>query len=126
MNITQKRYMLFFLLCIPARLGIAYLSTQLTGKKLQTLGYISLIFAIGIIMIYLFGSKLADSQLKWAGKDNVWWNNFRPLHGLLYLAFSINAIQMKSDSAWKPMVADAIMGTILFLQNQQSERLSVK
>ena len=77
-------------------------------------------------MIYLFGSKTADSQLKWAGKEKVWWNDFRPLHGLLYLAFSINAIQMKSDTAWKPMVADAIIGSILFLQNQQSEQLAGK
>jgi len=123
MDIVQKRYILFFMFCIPTRLGIAYLSTKLSDKNLKIMGYIALIFAIGIIMIYLFGNKLADSQLEWAGKDKVWWNDFRPLHGLLYLMFSVNAIQMKSDTAWKPMVADAIIGSILFLLNQKNEKL---
>lgn len=125
MDIIQKRYLVFFLLCIPARLGIAYLSTKLTGDKLKYLGYTFIIFAIGITMIYLRGSKLADSQLKWAGKDKIWWNEYRPLHGLLYLAFGMSAINMSPD-AWKPMVADAILGSILFLQNQQTEQLANK
>lgn len=105
------------MLCIPARLLIALIAAKIPKDYLKILGAIMLLPAIGIMTIYLFGSKTADSQLQWLGEEKVWWGAYRPLHGIIYFTFAIMA--MKGDkNAWYAIVADAVVGSFLFIQNQ--------
>lgn len=112
-SILAKRTMLFSL-CILTRTGLAMLTKFINKKYLPYIGIITLLAAIGFIYIYFFGNKLADSQLKWAGEDTVWWQPFRIIHGLLYLAFSIMAFR-KSKDAWVAIMVDTILGLTLFI-----------
>lgn len=117
MNNIQKRFMAFFLLCISARLFLAYIANKASDKNLKLMGYIMLIPAIGIFHIYIYRNKAVDAQLKWAGEEKVWWNQYRPLHGLIYFTFAIMAIQNNRHS-WKAFAGDALLGSVLFLHNQ--------
>jgi hypothetical protein len=110
------RFLVFFLLCIPARLGIAYTSAKVSQSVLQIMGLLMLIPAIGIFAIYHFGNDAADAQLEWLGEKKIWWNNFRPLHGVMYMTFAIMAIR-GDKNAWKAIAFDALIGSALFLNN---------
>jgi len=115
MNVTQKRFMLFLGLCIPTRFTISYLAKEEKFKKyLDYLAIICLCMGIGFLNIYFFGSKKADSQLKWAGEDTVWWNDLRLLHGISYVLFSI-LVYLKKEYAWKVIFYDTLVGLCSFL-----------
>ena len=75
--------------CIPTRVLIGYLGKKYYNhKNIKFLGYITMIISIGFIYIFTIGSKRADSQLEWSGEKKIWWNDFRIIHGILYLLFS--------------------------------------
>jgi hypothetical protein len=46
--------------------------------------------------------------------DKIWWNNLRPIHGLLYLLFSYNAI-IGNQNSWIYLLIDVSFGLISFL-----------
>jgi hypothetical protein len=48
--------------------------------------------------------------------DKIWWNDLRPLHSLLYFAFSYNAI-IGNMNAWVYLLVDVIIGLISFLSH---------
>jgi hypothetical protein len=113
LSILQKRTLLFTL-CIITRLSISMLAKYINDKYLPYIGIITLIMGIGFIYIYLFGNKTADTQLEWTGESKIWWHNFRPIHGLLYIIFSIMAIK-KNKYSWLLILIDTIFGLSLFI-----------
>ena len=57
----------------------------LPKKWLPYMGYITLIPAIGFLYLYFTNSRLNAGE----GGGKTWWHNFRIIHGMLYLLFSI-------------------------------------
>lgn len=112
MNNIQKRFMLFLLGCIPVRLLYAYLA-KTYPKYLPYLGFASFIMGVSFLYLYLTNSRKTGAEVF---GDKIWWNDFRPLHSLLHLSFAYLAIFNRSKNAWKVLVADAIIGLLLFLQ----------
>ena len=110
MNITQRRFIYYLIGCMGARLTLTYLIKKRVFPKI---GIIPLIIGIGFLYIYLFGSKKADGQLKWANAK-VWWNDYRIVHGLLYTSAGILSISNNS-CAWILLAIDTLLGLILFL-----------
>ena len=111
MNNIQKRFALFLLGCIPTRLAFVYIAKNISLKYLPLLGYLALLPAIGFIYIYLTGSRQTGGE---TFGDKIWWNNLRPLHAILYLLFSYNAI-LKNNNAWIYLLIDVIIGLVSFL-----------
>jgi len=113
MNLTsiQKRFILFLGGCIPARLLLVYTAKNIPIHYLPILGYILLLIAIGFL--YLFVSGKRQVGLETQGYP-IWWNNFRPIHGILYLLFCIYAIKGIRLS-YIFLLIDVIIGLILFL-----------
>lgn len=77
------------------------------------MGYIALIPGISFILIYTF--NLREKGLESSEKDNkIWWNDIRPIHGMLYILFGIAAI-----SRWKfcysILLADVLVGLTVYL-----------
>ena len=75
------------------------------------MGYLLLLPAIGFIYIYLTNSRQTGAEVF---GDKIWWNNLRPIHALLYLLFSYNAIQ-GNKNAWIYLLIDVLFGLISFL-----------
>ena len=111
MNNIQKRFLLFLFGCIPSRLFIMYIAKTISLQYLPILGYIALMPAIGFIYLYLSGTRKTGSEVF---GDKIWWNDLRPIHGILYLLFSYNAIN-GNKNAWIFLLVDVLFGLTSFL-----------
>ena len=110
MNNIQKRFLLFLFGCIGIRTLLVYLARTTNKTILIYMGYVALLPAIGFIYIYLTGSRQTGTEVF---GEKIWWNNLRPIHGLLYFLFAVNAI-MGNKNAWLYLLVDVIFGLIGF------------
>ena len=97
---------LFFLICIPARILLIVLAIMLSAKYLVYMGYAMLVPATGFAFIFLTNSRKTGPEV-FGGK--IWWDSIRPIHSLLYFAFSYNAI-VGNSNAWMYLLADVVVG----------------
>jgi hypothetical protein len=111
MNTTQKRFLLFLIGCIGTRTLLVYLAKNVNNTNLKYMGYLSLLPAIGFFYLFLTGSRKTGAEVF---GDKIWWNDLRPVHGLIYLLFSYNAIN-GNPNAWMYLLVDVIIGLISFL-----------
>ena len=111
MNSLQKRFLLFLIGCIGIRSLFVYIAKNVNTQLLMYMGYLTLIPAIGFFYIYLSGSRQTGAEVF---GEKIWWNNLRPIHGLLYFLFGYNAI-IGNKNAWIYLLIDVIIGLISFL-----------
>jgi len=111
MNTTQKRFLLFLFGCIGTRTLLVYLAKNVNKTYLKYMGYLSLLPAIGFFYLFLSGSRKTGAEVF---GDKIWWNDLRPVHGLMYFLFSYNAIN-GNPNAWLYLLVDVIIGLISFL-----------
>jgi hypothetical protein len=111
MNTIQKRFLLFLFGCILVRSIFVYIAKTISLDYLPYLGVLALLPAIGFFYIFLTKSRQTGQEVF---GEKIWWNNLRPIHGLLYLLFAIFAIQKKSF-AWIFLLIDVILGLSSFL-----------
>jgi len=111
MNDIQKRFALFLLGCIGTRSLLVYMAKTINVKYLPYMGSIALLISAGFFLIYTFKLRKTGGEVF---GDKIWWNDLRPVHGLLYLLFAISAIQKKSYS-WIFLLIDVCIGLISFL-----------
>jgi hypothetical protein len=111
MNNIQKRFLLFLFGCIPSRLFLVYIAKNINISYLPLLGYLSLFPAIGFIYLFISGKRKTGPEVF---GEKIWWNNLRPIHGILYLCFAYNAIN-KNIKAWYFLLYDVILGLFSFL-----------
>jgi hypothetical protein len=111
MNNIQKRFIMFIFGCLVVRVLLVLLAKNVSPTYLRLLGFLSLIPAIGFLIIY-FGD-LRKTGREVMGND-IWWNELRPVHAGMYLLFAIYAIT-KKDYAWKVLLLDVCIGLIAFL-----------
>ena len=107
----NKKMVLFVFGCLLVRFSFVLIAKNINKKMLPLLGTIALIPAVGFLIIY-FG-KL---RKKGALNQTIWWNNFRPIHSLLYFTFAYLALN-KSDKSYIPLLLDAIIGAVLFIHH---------
>ena len=87
-------------------------------KKLKPIylpiaGYIGLILGISFLTIYYY--NLRKTGIEVFG-NKIWWNDIRPIHGVLYLIFAYLAIN-KNKNAWIVLLIDVIFGLIMFINH---------
>lgn len=105
------RFLLFLIGCIGTRLLLVYVAKNSSIELLKYMGYLLLIPAFGFIYIYVTGSRKTGPEVF---GDKIWWNHLRPIHGLLYLIFSYNAIT-GNKNAWIYLLIDVIFGFTSFI-----------
>jgi hypothetical protein len=110
MDLIQKRFMLFLFGCIVIRILFVYIAKTINIEYLPILGYIALIPSIGFIYLFLSGMRKTGAEVF---GDKIWWNNLRPIHGLLYGLFAYNAIN-KNKKSWIFLLIDVILGLLSF------------
>jgi len=107
----QKRFLLFLVGCIGTRSLLVYLAKNVNSTYLMYMGYLALLPAISFFYIFLTGSRKTGAEVF---GDKIWWNNLRPIHGLLYFLFAYNAI-VGNTFAWIYLLIDVIVGLVSFL-----------
>jgi len=111
MNNIQKRFILFLFGCIGTRSLLVYFAKTSNKTFLMYMGYLALIPAIGFFYLYFTGSRKTGAEVF---GDKIWWNNLRPIHGLLYSLFAYNAI-IGNINAWIYLLFDVLFGFTSFL-----------
>jgi len=69
------------------------------------------IIGIGFLYIYFTGSRQTGPEVF---GEKIWWNDLRPLHGMLWISFAILA-SIKNKNAWILLLTDVIIGFITFI-----------
>lgn len=111
MDKLHKRFLLFLVGCIGTRLLFVYIAKNISVPWLRYAGYLALLPAIGFFYIYLTGSRKTGAEVF---GEKIWWNDLRPIHGLLYSLFAYNAI-IGNTNAWVYLLVDVSIGLISFL-----------
>ncbi len=106
MDTKHKRILLFLIGCIGTRSLLVYIAKTISIDLLKYMGYLLLIPAFGFMYIYSTGIRQTGPEVF---GDKIWWNNVRPIHGLLYFLFSYNAI-IGNKNAWIYLLVDVLFG----------------
>ena len=110
-----KRNLMFLFGCIGVRSFVVYIA-KTEPNYLVTLGYIALLPAIGFMIIYMFNLRETGSEVF---GEKIWWNNLRPLHGLLWGIFAFMAINNDIENSWKILLLDTLIGLLAFLNERE-------
>jgi hypothetical protein len=109
-----KRFLVFILGCIGSRLSLSMIAKYIMIDYLPLLAIFTIPISISFMYLYIFGNDMADKQLEWLGDKKIWWDQLRPLHSILFMIFSILAINKLSYS-WLILLLDMIIGLISWL-----------
>ncbi len=116
-NISTGRILTFLFGCILIRILLATAAYNAEKYKYNNLliflGIVTLLIGISFFTIYfdIWGRDNAEKQLQgWMDNDSkVWWNDLRPVHGALYILFSIFAF-FNIKYAYLFLIIDVILG----------------
>ena len=111
MNQLQQRFLMFLIGCIGLRVLFVVAAKYINTEYLKYLGYAALLPAIGFMYIYLSGSRKTGAEVF---GEEIWWNNLRPVHSILYFLFAYNAI-IGNSQAWIYLLVDVSIGLMSFL-----------
>lgn len=111
MKDLHKRFILFLFGCITLRCFLVFLAKGASKNLLLAMGTIALLPAIGFFYLFFSGKRKVGSETFGA---KIWWNNLRPVHGILYFLFAIYAI-CGDKKAWMFLLIDVIIGLVSFL-----------
>lgn len=113
----RKRILLFLFGCIGLRIFLMLLAKNINIDLLPYLGYLFLIIAIGFFYRFTSGTRPTGPEVF---GQKIWWNELRPIHGILCLLFALYAIT-KHSFAWIFLGIDVSIGLISFLTFHYSE-----
>lgn len=112
-----KASLLFLLVCIPVRLLMAY-GVQQAVKLNKANKWIAaaalLVPAIGFLTIYFKGLRKHPTETFGCNQGAVWWNDLRPVHGLLYATAAVLVLK-ESEFAHYPLYLDVLIGITAFV-----------
>lgn len=101
----MKRALTFLILCLGVRLCIALIAKNLSIKALKLSAIPAAIIGLAFISIYTF--DLRKTGIEAGGK--IWWNSYRPIHGLHYILYAILALNGYKN-AWMILLFDVFVG----------------
>ena len=100
----------FLLLCIPARIILAWGTQIVPNEYLVYYGILLLLIGLSFLYLFITNSRLYAPEA--GGKT--WWAQFRVLIGFSYIAAAVYAFQGKRNLIWIPLAIDIIFGIIIF------------
>lgn len=109
-----KRFILFLFGCMGFRFGLSYI----IGKGLlppflfKLVGLLIGIIGISFLYLFIFGLRKTGPEVF---GDKIWWNNLRPIHGLMYLSASYAIYTENKELASRILFIDASFGLFSFL-----------
>ena len=114
LSVLQKRFLLFFTVCVGIRLSFVFIAKKINSKYLHFLGL------LGLIPVFAFSYRVFISpRNKGIFGTKAWWAPLRIVHAFNYLVFSILAFN-KNNYAYVPLLFDIILGIVAFLSYNYS------
>lgn len=113
MDNKTKRVLLFLFGCMGTRLALVWIAYKYPAA-LRPLGLAAILPAIGFFYIYVNGLRKTGPEVF---GERIWWNDLRPVHGLLWGLFAYMALNNMRDDAWKVLLLDVTIGFLAFLQH---------
>lgn len=107
----MNRIVAFWLGCVPARALYAYLAYRWTPNLTFYLAFPAILMGLSFIILRVANLRQTGFEVNY---ERIWWNNLRPIHGILYLIFAYLALQ-KNAFAYIPLVIDLCFGIVAFL-----------
>lgn len=108
----RKRFLLFLFGCIGFRLLLVYLAKTTNEANLRLMSYAAIIISFGFMFLYFSGMRKTGPEVF---GDKIWWNDLRPIHGLLYFLFAYSVFTRNFEGAWKFLAVDVTIGLVSFL-----------
>lgn len=105
----MERRLLFLLGCIPLRVALAY---YVLGKPSEYMYVILASIGMGFLYIYLTNSRKTGVEV-FGGK--IWWNNLRPIHGVLYLVAAYYLWKGENKISATILTLDVVIGLSSFM-----------
>ena len=103
------RLLLFFFLCIPLRLLLAYIPQVLPKPYFFVFGVMIGLMGLGFLYHAFANTRLQAPE----GGGQTWWASYRFIHGMLFMTALIYLIK-KDRKASIPLLIDVILGILLF------------
>lgn len=110
----MNKKIIFLLGCIGTRLLLSVYSKYSKYSKLLNLTT----FIIGLSFIFLYIFDLRKTGFE-ATNNIIWWNEIRPIHGSLYLLFSIYYYKNNNQS-WLFLLIDTLIGLFYYIHKKIS------
>jgi hypothetical protein len=111
---NQKRLAMFALGCMGARFGLAYLA-RLTNKiKNLSIPLSGILATMGMGFILIYTNNWRKSGLETDGMK-IWWNDLRPIHGLLYIVSALSIMKGENIYASNLLISDTLLGLASWL-----------
>ena len=107
----------YFVICIIVRLLLAFFTQKYTNNKFISL--ITFIMSLSFFILFFFDLRLNAPE----GNGITWWNSLRPIHGSLYLLFTMYYYK-NYNFAWYFLLTDAILGILFFNFRRQIHYLN--
>ena len=108
----KHRIIIFFCFCITLRLFLVYLAHRLSNTQyIKIMAIFAILVSIGLTYQFIFNPH----KLGGFGGDS-WWNNYRPIHAIIYLTFAIMVFTLPKY-AYMILLADIILGACFFANN---------
>ena len=107
----NKVKLYFIFLCFTSRLLLAYFA------KIISLDYLPYFSIVTLIISFMFFKNFFynNPKIGFFG-SKAWWRNYRLIHGINYLLFTIGSIY-KNKHSWIILFFDAILGLLFFINN---------
>ena len=102
--------MLFYLLCIPCRLALAYLSTLVPYKYRFLPAAAAIVLSVTWLYMYFTDTRMYAAE----AKGPTWWHMLRPLHAMFYALFAVYTLKGEQQYALYVLLSDVFVG--LFFQ----------
>ena len=99
----------FLVLCLGARFGLTLLAKNINKKYYKYICMFTLFTSLGFLRNYLFDLRKTGPE----AEGIIWWNKLRPIHGILYLLFTIYAYK-KENFAWIILLVDTCLGLLFW------------
>lgn len=104
-----------FLLCICARMALAYCYRFFIDAVVPRVLLIGLVFIMATVWLLLWITA-SQPPCCWALLEEVWWAYMRPIHASTYLAAGIMALLPNFRAhAWLPLGADVLIAAFVWL-----------
>ena len=111
MKNIQKRILLFLIGCMGARTALTYTVKNYGLKYRLLISFILLIPALGFTYIYMNDLRKTGAEVF---GQQIWWNDLRPFHALMYFIGSYMVYKGKEEAYW-PIAFDTMVGLFSFL-----------
>lgn len=100
---------LFLIVCLGIRF---YLTLRVKNHDRVNKNYYSLLLLfISLCFIMQYTLRIREKGLV---GNYIWWDDYRPIHGILYLLGAI-MVYNENKNAYKPILLDTILGLVFFI-----------